>query len=104
MDRQEHLLTIVAEECAEVHQRCSKALRFGMQETQPEQPHTNENRILQEFNDLAAAMEMLFECPVQNLLSPSEISTKKAKVEKFLRYSLECGSLQLEQSNTTTNA
>ena len=29
MTREEHLLTIVAEECAEVAQRATKALRFG---------------------------------------------------------------------------
>ena len=30
MTREEHLLTIVAEECAEVAQRATKALRFGL--------------------------------------------------------------------------
>jgi hypothetical protein len=38
MTRDEHLMTIAMEECAEVAQRVSKAVRFGMEEIQPGQP------------------------------------------------------------------
>jgi len=34
MNRMEHLLAVLAEECAEVAQRCSKAQRFGMHQKQ----------------------------------------------------------------------
>jgi hypothetical protein len=93
MTRQEHLLTIVGEECTEVHQRCSKALRFGMNEVQIDQPLSNKQRILQEFNDLVASMEMLFEQPIEELISKDEVSAKKKKVEKYLNYSVECGTV-----------
>lgn len=93
MTEQEHLLTIVGEECAEVHQRCSKALRFGMKEVQPEQPLNNEERILQEFNDLVAAMELLFNDSIYNLISPYDVALKKQKIAKYLGYSLELKTL-----------
>lgn len=94
MTNQEHLLTIVAEECSEVHQRCSKALRFGLDEVQEEQSLNNSQRIIQEFNDLVAAMELLYNCPISDLLHQEQIKAKKIKVEKFLLYSAKCGTLQ----------
>ena len=61
MNRLGHLLWILAEECAEIAQRASKASRFGMDEVQPGHALTNEQRIWQEMNDLAAVGEMLIE-------------------------------------------
>lgn len=95
MDRVEHLLWILAEEAAAVAQRASKAARFGLSETQPGQPFTNAERIMHEWHDLLAAMEMLMDAgPLNPLPDPARvIAAKKAKVEKFLRYSAECGTL-----------
>lgn len=93
MTRNELLLTILGEECAEVHQRCAKALRFGMDEIQIGQPYTNGGRILQELDDLIAVAEMVFKCPIQNILSRPAIEAKKVKVEKYLIYSGQCGKL-----------
>lgn len=94
MTRKEHILTIVAEECAEVHQRCSKALRFGMDEVQEGQLLDNRQRILYEFNDLIAAMEMLFGCSIAELIDSKKIIDKKQKIEKYLRYATDCDTLQ----------
>lgn len=91
MNKQQLLLTIVSEECSEVHQRCSKAARFGMSEIQKDQPYNNAERILHEFNDLVAAMEMLFEKPIDELVNNSMVEAKKSKVEKYLNYSVELG-------------
>ena len=93
MNRQEHLLTIVGEECSEVHQVCSKALRFGLEHKKPDQSHTNHIRLLQEFNDLLGAMELLFQCPIENLISRTDMEAKKERIEKFLEISKECGRL-----------
>lgn len=91
MNRQEHLLTILAEECAEVAKRCSKALRFGLDEVQPGHDESNRVRISREFGDLIAAFEMLgFPVP-----SREAVVDKKAKVEHFLKYSAEIGTLNL---------
>lgn len=49
MNLQEHLLSCLAEECAEVGQCVSKALRFGLQDAQPGQPLTNLERMALDF-------------------------------------------------------
>lgn len=94
MTRTEHLLTILAEEAAEVAQRVSKALRFGTGEIQPGQPLTNAERIVHEFYDLLAAYEMLHEDAMfvprtftADRSARGRIDDKKGKVEKFLAFS-----------------
>lgn len=95
MNRTEHLLSILAEECAEVAQRCSKAARFGLAEVQPGQALTNMDRILREWADATAGMEMLMEAA--QIAEPAGwrdlVLAKKAKVEQFLAYSAQCGTL-----------
>jgi len=93
MTRQEHLLTIIGEECAEVHQRCSKALRFGLQEVQPGQSLTNAQRIIQEFNDLVTVVKMMGEDFTKGAFDLKEMEAKENKVEKYLLYSAECGTV-----------
>lgn len=93
MNRNEHLLTIIGEECSEIHKATSKALRFGMQDIAPGKTETNETKILQEFNDLVAVMEMFFETPIQNIISRSEVANKKLKVQEFFNYSTAKGTL-----------
>ena len=55
------LLEILAEECAEVIQRVTKALRFGIDEVQPGQPHTNAQRISYEMGDVLAVHKRLIQ-------------------------------------------
>jgi len=94
VNRLEHLLTILAEECNEVAVRCSKAKRFGLSEVQPGQDLTNAQRIMVEVNDIYAALLMLAE---EGAIDPDPdleaIGRKQAKVEQFLLYSQECGTL-----------
>lgn len=98
MNRQEHLMTIAMEECNEVAQRISKAMRFGMEQVQqdaddkPEQNPkrlTNRQRIIEEYEHLAAAMEMI------GILSLSRagIDAKHRQVERYLLRSRENGTL-----------
>jgi hypothetical protein len=96
MNHQEHLLTIVAEEALEVAHRASKALRFGLMEIQPGQALNNAQRLIGEFHELIAALEMLNdESRMQMLMvDRAAVDAKKVKVEKFLAYSLEMGTLQ----------
>lgn len=97
MNRKEHLITILGEEGVEVSQRCSKAVRFGLTEVQPGQSLDNAERIRGEYIDLLAVMEMLVEeghvLPVHYTDRPA-IDAKKAKIEKFLVYSREQGTLE----------
>lgn len=94
MNRQEHLLIILSEECDEVGQRASKALRFGLDEVKPEQTLTNAEMIIYEFNDILAVMEMLKEEGfIPKVIDREAIDKKKAKVNKYLQYSKQVGTL-----------
>jgi len=94
MNRTEHLLIHVAEECVEVAQRATKAAKFGLKEVQSGQELNNEERILLELNDLFGVIELLMGCPIEGCIDRKLIEAKHKKVEKYLEYSRECGTLQ----------
>jgi hypothetical protein len=93
MNRVEHLLTILSEECAEVSQRATKALRFSLSEVQPGQDFTNAQRIMHEWADLAGTLDLLI--AEGHLKFPADFiercEQKKSNIEKFLRRSAEHG-------------
>jgi len=94
MNTRDHLLLILAEECAEVAQRITKALRFGLDEIQPEQELTNEQRLGVELCDLLAMMEMLQSLGVLTAYPDRAlIEEKKLKVAKYMNYSSTLGLL-----------
>lgn len=98
MNRIEHLLTILGEECAELIQEASKAKRFGIDE-QRDLPTSNLERMQTEFNDVLALVDMInyeIDRPDRKLLLHRNailINAKCLKVEKYLLYSKECGTL-----------
>ena len=95
MTEREHLLVLLIEECAEVSQRATKVLRFGFDDpagTEPNQPYTNEKRLIDEVNDLEAVLELLFkDKPFYK--SPIHQKRKKDKIEKYSKLSKELGLL-----------
>lgn len=96
MTRQQILLIIAMEECNEVAQRISKALRFTLEEVQPDQLKTNDERIVEEFNDLCAVIEVIQHTGILRQSEERqrfEIEAKKIKIEKYLKYSEEVGTL-----------
>lgn len=93
MTRTEHLLVILTEECAEVAHRASKALRFGLLEKEPGQDLTNSARLAGEIDDLWAAVKMLRAAGAMRGLLSRRVEDKREKVESFLAYSAECGTL-----------
>ena len=92
MNRQEHLMTILTEECSEVQQAVTKTLRFGLDEGRDIEC-TNAERLRAELNDLLAMVEMLEAEGIDLSPDHSHRAAKKAKVEKYLLYSAECGTL-----------
>jgi len=102
MTRLEHLLTIFAEECNEVAQRATKALRFGLHEIQSGQGFTNGDRIWCEFYDLLGIMEMLKNEPGGLAKPPytqeEGIAGKRNSVELYLKYSAKLGTVDGHQS------
>lgn len=91
----DHLLLTLAEECAEVIQRITKAQRWGLHEVQPKQPLNNEQRIRYEMNDLYAVIDLLYERHGVVLFRDNEqVIAKKAKVLHFMQYAREIGELE----------
>jgi len=94
MNRQEHLLTILGEECAEVAQSVSKALRFGLKDEHPESRIRPGEGIIHEFNDILALMEMLKEeGMIDDVIIRGKVDAKKTRTEEYLKYSKEQGRL-----------
>ena len=99
MNLPEHLLVIAMEECSELQKELSKALRFGPNDRDPKAPHaTNREKIVQEFADLRAVMEMIHEAAIieepHNEQVLELILAKKLKVSEMLKYSREQGTLR----------
>ena len=101
MNRTEYLLTQAASECNEVAHRITKAMHFGLDEVQPGQPgepESNAERIVGEYIDLLASMEMLIDEAALTMPNigtvRSLIAKKKAKVEHFMGYARGCGTLR----------
>jgi len=95
MNRVDHLLWTLAEECAEVAQRASKAARFGLEEVQPGQEFTNAERLMHEYADLVGILSLLVEEGV--LKFPKDygqrVLDKAGRFNKFLERSKEHGRL-----------
>lgn len=96
MNRTDHLLWKLAEECCEVAQRASKAARFGLYEIEPGQDKTNSRRIFLELVDITAVTRLLNndrliddDPDVENLVQEA-----MKKTEKYLEYSAEMGRLR----------
>lgn len=98
MNRREQLITIAAEECAEVAQRLSKVNRFGWGQRQTPQHPTNVDRVMAEFYDLVAVLEMagfpIREELANHVYANDLIDRKKEKVEAHLVESAALGTLE----------
>jgi len=95
MNRQDHLLTILAEECSEVQKLCCKALRFGLEEFNIDQKESNKDALLREINDTIASIEMLLDDNINNIIDDESIINKMDKVERWLNYSADKGRLDV---------
>ena len=95
MNKIEHLLTCLAEECAEVIQRVTKANRFGLNEIEPGQDLTNAQRITKELYDVDALWQMLQdEGALASGLDAIAIMQKKEKIRRYMEYAEQCGTLK----------
>lgn len=88
------LLGKVAEECAEIAQRASKAQRFGLTEIQPGQALNNAQRLMDEVHDLKAVLRMLSEISsLDDVIEEHRIPPIIEKVMKYIDYSRELGEI-----------
>lgn len=88
MTSNEHLMVVAMEECAEIQQAISKALRFGLNNYHPDTPGTtNGDQIVTEFAQLYGVITMLVEAGVLPHFSATSLrevaETKKEKVRRY---------------------
>ena len=94
MTTTEHLLTTAAEECAEVAQAISKALRFGLDDAHPKNGNLgNRELIAREFEDLLGVMKMLEARGVIRPPTHLGIMAKRARVHQYMEYAFKVGAL-----------
>jgi hypothetical protein len=83
---QRELLEILIEECAEVQQRATKMLRFGVNEVQPGQLLDNSERLGLEVGDVT---EMVDRCIKAGLIPAEAIevgrTNKRRQLAKFMQ-------------------
>ena len=99
MNKIEHLLTCLTEECAEIIKEADKALRFGLDDVNPFQKEkgTNRERIHNEIQDLYGVIELLNEAGVlPSVIEVDRVKKKREKVEKYMKFAKELGTLKDE--------
>ena len=92
MNKLQHMLIKLAEECAEVSQIALKTAQFGQHECMPGQPLNNFERCHQELDDLLAVVEELNEnFRFYYIPNRERVEAKKVKMQKYLGYSIHLG-------------
>lgn len=97
LTKEQYLLIQLAEECAEVSHRVSKALRFGLAEVQEGQTLTNSERLVAEIVDCVAVMDVIHDAGILDLndtVLEAKFEEKKDKIAKYMAYSRDNGILQ----------
>ena len=92
LNEQQYLLTLIQEECAELSQRASKALRFGLYEVQEGQPLNNWERLKGEYTDLLSVISELDKSLLD--VDDNKIMNKIDKINKYMELSRERGILK----------
>ena len=87
MNRREHLLIILGEECSELHKETCKILRFGYD-------HDKWMRLQAEYNEILAMVQMIADEGISIYEHEHMIQAKKEKVERFLLESKKLGTLE----------
>ena len=70
--KENEILLITQEECAEVTKAISKCYRFGLDNVKPGKPKTNRQHLAEELGDLQAMIDL---CVISGLISKDELNT-----------------------------
>jgi len=94
MNKREYLLVCLMEECAEVQKAASKALRFGLKDGNPSSNFTNAEDLENEISDFVSVANILAaEGAIILDANNDELIRKKDKVNRYMEYSKEQGTL-----------
>ncbi len=89
MNKREHLLTCISEECGESIQVAAKANRFGLDHVWPEKGESNRRILEREIADIiGAALELGL------VIRGEDIEAKRVKLRKMMVLSIELGTLK----------
>jgi len=98
MNKKEHLLVCLTEECGEVIQVADKGLRFGTSDSYPDEDTTNAYNIVKEYIEITAVMDMLLDEGFLPQLSDNQANeifiAKQKRVLEFMEYARSRGTLQ----------
>ena len=79
--KENEILLITQEECAEVTQAISKCWRFGLDNIKPGKPRTNRQHLAEERGDLQAMINL---CVTSGLVSKDEVlAASRNKIAKL---------------------
>lgn len=94
MNKREHLLACLAEECSEIQKCACKTLRFGENDHYPDCKNTNIEELAYELDDLIGVVQLLEEEGVIPKWGNNQrIEDKKNKVKKYMEYAKQSGAL-----------
>lgn len=95
VNKSEYLLVCLMEECAEIQQAASKALRFGMENGHPDGQHSNRAELSKEIGELDNLVEMLSDRDLIHGESRLHgFLSKRKRLEEYMRVSCQCGTLE----------
>lgn len=97
MNKIEHLLTCLIEECLEVGKEATKAQRFGLTGCSPSDlsQETNTSRLVREMHEVIAVFEWLQDLHVLPLGDKyGDINRKQAKLEAMIEIAIQRGNLE----------
>jgi NTP pyrophosphatase (non-canonical NTP hydrolase) len=76
-DKQNEVMLIAQEECAEVIQAISKVFRFGMDDVHPTTMKSNKDSLEEEVGDLLCMIQLMMENNIINENNVNKASTQK---------------------------
>jgi NTP pyrophosphatase (non-canonical NTP hydrolase) len=84
MNKNDEIMFILQEECAEVTQAISKCLRFGIDNYKPGKPKTNREHLAEELGDLQAMIDLCIKFDIINREQVNIAADNKiAKLKKW---------------------
>ena len=92
MTEQQHILSCLIEECAEVQKEVTKILRFGLDDGY--KGKLNSKTLNEELNDLMGVIDMLPDFGIKVDITDKDMEAKQQKVKKFIEYAYLKGTIK----------